>query len=62
MKNTDHETGMKGYNKIFKNETEQQKSKKGKNRNGKFLEKELSNWMKEISVLAKTVTDSRMED
>ena len=36
----------------------QQNNEKGKNRNRKILEKQLSNWMKEISVLAKTVTDS----
>jgi hypothetical protein len=50
---------MKGDNKIFKNETEKQKSKNGKNRNRKFLEKQLSNSMKEISVFAETVTDSK---
>jgi len=49
---------MKGDNKMVKNETEQQKNKKGKSRNRKILEKQLSNWTKEISVLAKTVTDS----
>jgi hypothetical protein len=49
---------MKGDNKMVKNETEHQKSKKGKNRNRKILEKQLSNWMKEISILARTVTDS----
>lgn len=43
---------------MVKNETEQQKNKKGKSRNRKILEKQLSNWTKEISVLAKTVTDS----
>ena len=44
---------MKGDNKMVKNETEQQKSKKGKNRKRKILEKQLSNWMEEISVLGK---------
>jgi hypothetical protein len=51
---------MKEDNKIVKNEAEQQRSKKGKNRNRKSLEKQLSNWMKEILVLLKR--SLRMED